>query len=105
MDVEAKDSFQTNKAMITDQAMFICAFTFFAGSSDSKRYQLFDRTFFPLFIVWEVGVVVLAEKGETSVADPQSARPHCPPNSSPSGGLAAGGRLLSLASVRVYAGG
>ena len=63
MDVEAKDSFQTNKAMIKDQAMFICAFSIFAGSSDSKRCQLFDRTFFPLFIVWEVGVVVLAEKG------------------------------------------
>lgn len=46
--MEAKESFHTNKAMITDQAMFMCAFSIFAQVTQ-KRQQCFDSAFFPLF--------------------------------------------------------
>ena len=96
MDVEAKDTFQTNRAMITDQAMFICALSIFAGSSDSKRRVCFDSTFFLLFSFGKwCGCAGRMVKHLWRTHSASSAP--LSPRLNPFWGLAAGGRLPQLA--------
>ena len=95
-------SFHTNKAMITDQAMFICAFTIFAlAQVIPKRKGFFDRTFLASFFHWGVETVVVLALAYSCVFTHRTKAvtfncpgPHCPPDSSLLGDWPANGRNL-----------